>query len=138
MKLMTCEFSAPDDVVWPSIERRLLMGRRRPPDNMSIRIGHYKGSGYGNVYLRNASTMGVAPVGVIPDAPPGGSFARNVQAQQFFIGELFVQAISTTLDGLKFRPPHAFAHTCGHFGLITLILCGCLTRRFMIFTPTFL
>lgn len=109
MKLMICEFSVPDDIVTPSLERSLLMGRRIPPDIMSIWIGLYKGTGWSNVYLRNAATVGWAPAGTTPAVPPGTSFVKNVQAQSFFVGELFVHAVTTTVRNFVYRPPQAFA-----------------------------
>ena len=108
-KLMICEFSVPDDFVTPPLERSLLMGRRMPPDIMAIWIGCYKGTRWGNVYLRHAATVGWAPRGVVPVIPPGASFSKNVQAQSFFLGELFVQAVTTTVPQLTFQTPQAFA-----------------------------
>jgi len=105
MKLMVAEFSVPEDTVTPQIERTLLMRRRRPPDVTGIWIGHYKGTGWGNVYLRNAATLGWAPFGTIPKAPAKGSFAKNTQLQTFFIGELFVQAVTVTIKELAFQTP---------------------------------
>lgn len=109
MKLLTSEFSVPDDVVTPQLERTLLMGRRLPPDIMAIWIGHYKGAGWGNSYIRHAATLGWSPAGTIPTIPPGASFTKNVQAQTFTIGELFVQAVTTTVRQLKFQTPPPFA-----------------------------
>jgi hypothetical protein len=34
MKLLVCEYSVPEDVVTPSLDRSLVMGRRLPPDIM--------------------------------------------------------------------------------------------------------
>jgi hypothetical protein len=105
MKLLTCEFSVPEDVVTPDIERSLLMGRRLPPEIMRIWIARYTGGAWDNVYLRHAATLGFAPRGTIPSTPPSGSFAKNAQSQTLLIGELFVQAITTTVRGLEFNQP---------------------------------
>ena len=109
MKLMIAEFSVPDDIVTPALERSLLMGRRRPPDIIAIWIGHYKGTGWGNVYLRHAAAIGFAPAGTVPVVTPERSRIKTVQAQTFFIGELFVQAVTTTVRELVFQTPPAFA-----------------------------
>jgi hypothetical protein len=84
MKSMICEFSVPKDVATPSIERTLLMGRRLPPETMAIWIGHYKGTGWGNVYIRHAASVGFAPVGTFPAIPPKELLVKNVQAQTNF------------------------------------------------------
>jgi hypothetical protein len=110
MKLMTCEFSVPEDVATPATERTLLMGRRIPPEITAIWIGHYKGTGWGNVYVRHAASVGFAPVGTFPVIPSKELLVKNVQAQTFFIGELFVQAVTTTVRQLVFQTPPAFVH----------------------------
>jgi hypothetical protein len=57
-KLMVCEFSVPEDVVTPPLERSLLMGRRLAPDIMKIWIGYYQGSFWSSAYERHASLLG--------------------------------------------------------------------------------
>ena len=109
MKLLIAEFSVPEDVSTPALERSLLMGRRLPPNIMSIWIAHYPGSTWQNTYLRQSSTLGWAPFGTIPSIPPGGSFHKNTQTQSFLIGELFVQAVTTTVTGVVFNTPPAVA-----------------------------
>lgn len=108
MKMMTAEFSVPDDIVTPAIERTLVMGRRLPSEMMAIWIGRYQGKGWHNAYLRHAASIGFAPAGTIPIAPKG-SVPKTVQAQTFFIGELFVQVVTTTVRQLIFQTPPAFA-----------------------------
>jgi hypothetical protein len=108
MKLLICEFSVPDDIVTPPLQRSLLMGRRYPPNIMAIWIGRYLGDGFRNVYLRHAATIGWAPIGTIPTVSPG-RLAKIVQSQSFFIGELFVQAVTHTVEQLGFQTPPAFA-----------------------------
>jgi hypothetical protein len=110
MKLLVCECSIPEDMVFNSMDRSIFMGRRWPPDSMSIWIGRYTGDGWANTYLRSAVCAGWAPVGTLPKMPPSGSFAKNLQAQTFLIGELFVHATSTTIEGLFASTPPTLAH----------------------------
>jgi hypothetical protein len=106
MKLLTCEFSDPEDIATPEIERSLLMGRRKPPDVMGIWIARCSTPGWTNTYWRQAATLGWAPLGTLPDLS-GGPLPKNTQSQTFVIGELFVQAVSSTVPGLEFHtPPH--------------------------------
>lgn len=106
-KLLTLECTTPD-VVTPALERSLLMGRRRPPDIMQIWIGHCADGPATGAYYRHAQSAPVrVPFGglmtVLPKAP-------NLQAQTFIIGQLFVQAITTTAKGLEFDPPSHLSH----------------------------
>jgi hypothetical protein len=110
MKLMTCEFSDPEDLATPELERALLMGRRRPPDIMGIWIARCADLGWSNTYWRQAATLGWAPIGTLPPQPVS-LLPKNTQAQTFVIGELFVQAVSTTVAGLKFHTPPAIGRS---------------------------
>lgn len=94
MKFQICEFDFPDSrIVTPELERSLLMRRQMPPDIMTIWIGRYQGVKE-NSYFREA-----------------GSFLgdrleeRTTQSQTFIMGELFVNAMTTTVPGLSFQPP---------------------------------
>jgi hypothetical protein len=101
-KLMVCEFSVPEDVVTPPLERSLLMGRRLAPDIMKIWIGYYQGSFWSSAYERHASLLGwgdaSGPFPLPKDAP-----AKTIQSQTLGIGKALVHAMSTTLKGLYFN-----------------------------------
>ena len=110
MKLLVCECSIPEDVVFNDKQRSVFMGRRWPPEEMTIWIGRYTGQAWFNTYLRSATCVGWAPVGTFPKAPPSGSIAKNIQAQTFLIGQLFVHATSTTVPNLHAATPPALTH----------------------------
>ena len=110
MKLMVCEFSDPDDLVMPNSERTLLMGRRRPPDIMSIWIGFYDKTNWANTYLRQAATLGFAPIYSFNPQPPSGSYAKNTQVQTLLIGKLFIHATTTTVPGVQAHTPPAISN----------------------------
>ena len=97
MKLMTCEFSDPEDVMFSDVDRSIFMGSRKPPQCMKMWIGLYEYDGWNNTYTRQAATLGWAPIGTVPKQPPGGSFAKNTQEQTFVIGRLFVHSTATTV-----------------------------------------
>ncbi len=101
MKFLTCEMSQPDDLVTSDLERSLFMGRRAPPESMTIWIGRYVGGSWQSAYLRHAATIGWAPAGTYPKVPPSGSFEKNTQSRSLVIGELYVHAISTTVPKLR-------------------------------------
>jgi hypothetical protein len=105
MKLMTCEFSDPEDIATPEVERSLLMGRRRPPDAMGIWIAYCPNPGWTNTYWRQASTLGWAPRGAVPKQDLA-SLPKNTQSQTFVVGELFVHAAYSTVPGLNFTRRH--------------------------------
>jgi hypothetical protein len=109
MKLLVCECSIPEDMVFSATDRSIFMGKRWPPDAMTIWIGRYTGTAWSNTYLRSAVCAGFAPRGTFPKAPPSGSFAKNMQAQTFLIGELFVHATSVTFDGVAASTPPPLA-----------------------------
>jgi hypothetical protein len=96
-KFLTAEFSDPDNISTPALQRSLLMGRRVPPEIMTIWIAHYTAGTWANAYYRHSATFGWAPPGTIP-SQPSGSLPKNTQSQSFIIGELFVQAMSTTVS----------------------------------------
>jgi hypothetical protein len=107
-KLLTIEAANPDPVT-PAGEFPQLMGRRRPPEIMRIWIGHFKGTIGSGAYHRQAAS---APLPV----PFGGLSLvytpkkQNIQTQMFIIGQLFVQAVTTTVPALKFNPPPEFSN----------------------------
>jgi hypothetical protein len=104
MKLLVCECSVPEDVVTPSLDRSLVMGRRLPPDIMKIWIGYYQGSFWQSAYERHAALIGWGDAsGPLP--LPKGTSSKNIQSQTLGIGRFLVQAISTTLGGLDFHSP---------------------------------
>lgn len=104
MKLMVCEFSVPEDVVTPPLERSLLMGRRLPSDITTIWIGYYQGSFWSSAYERHAALLGWGNAsGPLP--VPNDALAKNIQSQTLGIGRLLIQTISTTLGGLDFNSP---------------------------------
>jgi hypothetical protein len=104
MKLMVCEFSVPEDVVTPPLERSLLMGRRLPSTITKIWIGCYQGSFWSSAYERHAALIGwgnaSGPLPLPKDAP-----AKNIQSQTLGIGKLLVQTIGTTVGGVDFNSP---------------------------------
>ncbi|MGA8613647.1 MAG: hypothetical protein WB760_18635 [Xanthobacteraceae bacterium] len=109
MKMLVADFLTPDDVFASSLDRSLFMGRRLPPDNMTIWIGRYLGSEATNLYYRHGAVAVVTPIRIIPRRPPPGT-KKNLLSQTFIIGELFAHAISTT-TGLTFNVPPKFAET---------------------------
>jgi hypothetical protein len=110
MKLLTSEFSDPEDIATPELERSLFMGRRQPPDIMAIWIARCAAPGWTNTYWRQAATLGWAPFGTLPDLS-GGPLPKNTQSQTFVIGELFVQAVSTTVPEVVFNTPPQVARS---------------------------
>ncbi len=114
MKLQICEFSSKDNaIVTPALERSLLMGRRIPPDIMAIWIAKYHGERE-NSYFREAA--GLAWINrqngemIPPIAPADRLSIKTTQSQTLIIGELFVQAITTTVPRIVFQmPPSAGA-----------------------------
>ena len=112
MKLMTAEFSMPlDDIVTPALERSLLMGRQRPPDDiMGIWIGRYQGNTWSNTYVSHGAAVAWAPAGTVPVVTPENSRRRTVQAQILFMGQLFIQAVTTIVPQIKMRTPVPFAY----------------------------
>jgi hypothetical protein len=101
MKLLTCEFSDPDDLMFTGLDRSIFMGSRLPPRNMKIWIARYNGEGWDNTYARQAATLGWAPRGTKPPLPPSGSLAKNTQEQTFVVGQLFVHSTATTVPRLN-------------------------------------
>jgi len=111
MKLMTAEFSTPDNITTPALERSLLMGRQRPPDDiMRIWIGRYQGNAWGNVYYSHGAAVAWAPAGTVPIVTPENSKRRTVQAQTLFMGQLFIQAVTSMVPQIKMQTPLPFAH----------------------------
>lgn len=101
-RLLVAEFSDPvDQLVTPQIERSLSMGRRLPPDIMRIWIGCADKS-LSNLYYRHAAPMAITLPGRQRKPAPK---TNNIQAQTLVIGDLFVQAITTTVLGVKFNAP---------------------------------
>jgi hypothetical protein len=105
-KMMVAEFIAPEDTLFSSLDRSLVMGRRTPPEIMGIFIGQYKGDRRHNMYMRRGHNLIVAPRGVVPTIP-SGRMQSNIQEQTFVIGELFVQTASTTVKELSLKPPNS-------------------------------
>jgi hypothetical protein len=112
MKLMVAEFSMPpDDIVTPALERSLLMGRQRPPDDiMAIWIGRYQGNIWSNTYISHGAAVAWAPAGTVPVVTPENSRRRTVQAQTLFMGQLYIQAVTTTVPQIKMQTPAPFAY----------------------------
>lgn len=109
MKLQICEFSSKENaIVTPALERSLLMGRRIPPDIMAIWIAKYHGERE-NSYFRQAG--GIARINrqngemIPPIAPSDRPIVKTTQSQTLIIGELFIQAITTTVPGFVLKPP---------------------------------
>jgi hypothetical protein len=107
MKMVVCEFSNPEDVVTPRLERSLLMGRRLPPDMTSIWIAHYNGAAWNNAYVRYCYEVGLGTNGRPPI--PSASTTKNIQSQSLIAGKLLIHVLGTTLSGIKFEPQKAAA-----------------------------
>jgi hypothetical protein len=58
MKLLVCECSIPEDIVFSKTDRSIFMGKRWPPDSMSIWVGRYTGEGWANTYLCGLCRLG--------------------------------------------------------------------------------
>jgi hypothetical protein len=102
MKLIICEFSDPNDVVTPSLDRSLLMGRRTPPNTSSIWIGHYGGATWNNAYFRDCYEIATSAIGEVPNPP--NSPTKNTQSQSLIAGKPFIHALGTTVPDIKFEP----------------------------------
>jgi hypothetical protein len=111
MKFMVVEFIKQDQPITPQSERLYVIGNNSPPPNWRIWIGHQKANLWNTAYFAEAATLGpISPDK--PPAPPNNSFAKNTQSISFGIGDLFVQAIHTTIAGLEFNPPPEFHALC--------------------------
>ena len=108
MKIMVAEFEHATDVVSMQNERDLVMNSARAPDNWQIWIGHQSGGPRWLLgYSRQSATLWV---GTPPERQSEEiELPKNTQFVTIGIGQLFIQAISTTVAGLSFDPKPANA-----------------------------
>jgi hypothetical protein len=110
-KMMVSEFSYPDDIVTPQSERESVMLTLTPPGNWQIWIAHCRAEKWRSGLTRMA--MNIGPLDNPPSLPAGQKhIAKNTQLFSFGIGELLINAVSTTGEIRLGRPREVEKFAC--------------------------
>ena len=94
LKIMVAERNHPEIAVTPQEERSRFKDTLEVPGNYRIWIAKCGTGGWETRYVRRAATIGKSPI-----VTPQHRF-KNIHSVAFGIGDLFVLAIYTTVDGV--------------------------------------